>query len=87
MQNNRHGAQGILNEASNSNLENEFGTSVEEDVVTKILRGGSPQTGTVSDFPSFTHLYLLMNDTDGFFLQAGERQGVTNINSGPSIAH
>lgn len=57
--NNRHGAQGILNEASNSHLENEFGTSREEDVVAKILRGGSPQVGTVSHFLSFIHSFTL----------------------------
>ncbi|KAI5859080.1 RNA binding protein-like protein [Tricharina praecox] len=42
----KHGAQGIMDTASNSSLENEFGTSNEEECVKKILRDGSPQTKT-----------------------------------------
>lgn len=52
MEKNRHGAQGILNEASKSHLENEFGTSAEEKIIEKILRGGSPQVSTVSHLPA-----------------------------------
>lgn len=50
--NNRHGAQGILNEASKSHLVNEFGTDNDEEVVKKILRNGSPQVGTVGHLSS-----------------------------------
>lgn len=37
----KHGAQGKLDTASNASLENEFGTSREEDVVQKILEEGA----------------------------------------------
>jgi len=40
---NRQGSQGILDGASNSILENEFGTRNEEDVVKQILEKGSMQ--------------------------------------------
>ncbi|EAU36642.1 conserved hypothetical protein [Aspergillus terreus NIH2624] len=40
----RHGAQGVLDGASKASLENEFGTSNEDDVVTKILENGEFQT-------------------------------------------
>jgi len=36
-----------MDEASNAALENEFGTSDEEECVKKILREGTPQTQTV----------------------------------------
>ncbi|KAL6708807.1 hypothetical protein ACN47E_002214 [Coniothyrium glycines] len=39
-----HGKQGILNTASNGQLENEFGTTNEDDIVKKILREGSVQS-------------------------------------------
>ncbi|KAK8187469.1 ribosome maturation protein [Phyllosticta capitalensis] len=39
----KHGAQGVLDGASKAALENEFGTSKEEDVVTQILEKGSAQ--------------------------------------------
>lgn len=45
---NRHGKQGVLNTASNSQLENEFGTTKEEDIVKKILQSGDVQTSEVS---------------------------------------
>jgi len=44
----RHGKQGILNTASKGQLENEFGTSNEDDVVKKILKEGSVQSSEVS---------------------------------------
>ncbi|KKY28007.1 putative rna binding [Phaeomoniella chlamydospora] len=40
----KHGAQGVLDTASKATLENEFGTSVDDEVVAKILEGGSVQT-------------------------------------------
>ncbi|KAL4875048.1 ribosome maturation protein [Aspergillus karnatakaensis] len=39
----KHGSQGVLDGASKASLENEFGTSREEDCVEKILRGGELQ--------------------------------------------
>jgi len=39
----RHGTQGILNEASNGSLDNEFGTHTDDDVIKAILEKGSVQ--------------------------------------------
>ncbi|KAI9817227.1 MAG: hypothetical protein M1827_001340 [Pycnora praestabilis] len=39
----KHGAQGVLDSASNSTLENEFGTHKEDDVVIQILEKGDVQ--------------------------------------------
>ncbi|KAG8533675.1 uncharacterized protein KY384_001416 [Bacidia gigantensis] len=39
----KHGAQGVLDTASKSTLENEFGTTNEDEVITKILEGGNIQ--------------------------------------------
>lgn len=44
----KHGAQGQLDGASKSALENEFGTSNEDEVIKKILMDGQPQNVTVS---------------------------------------
>ncbi|KEF56931.1 uncharacterized protein A1O9_07121 [Exophiala aquamarina CBS 119918] len=44
----KHGAQGELDTASKSSLENEFGTSNEDDIVKKILEEGQIQTSTTS---------------------------------------
>lgn len=44
---NRHGAQGPFNGAPKGILESEFGTSVDEDVITQILEKGSLQEGRV----------------------------------------
>ncbi|KAL0633611.1 hypothetical protein Q9L58_007501 [Maublancomyces gigas] len=52
----KHGAQGILNEASKSHLENEFGTSAEEKIIEKILRSGSPQVSTASERQGVTNI-------------------------------
>ena len=43
----RHGAQGQLDGASKSALENEFGTSNEDEVIKQILTKGSVQSGEV----------------------------------------
>lgn len=43
----KHGAQGQMDEASKSTLENEFGTSNEDEVIKKILEDGQSQTSTV----------------------------------------
>ncbi|KAI0383921.1 shwachman-Bodian-diamond syndrome protein [Hypomontagnella monticulosa] len=44
----KQGAQGQMDDASKSTLENEFGTSNEDDVIKKILESGSIQE---SEFP------------------------------------
>ncbi|OQD74694.1 hypothetical protein PENDEC_c010G03288 [Penicillium decumbens] len=41
-----HGAQGVLDTASNAALENEFGTKKEDECMVKILEGGELQTNT-----------------------------------------
>jgi hypothetical protein len=46
----RHGAQGVLDTASNAVLDAEFGMDREEDVVTQILEKGEIQEITVSIF-------------------------------------
>lgn len=43
----RHGAQGVLDGASKSTLENEFGTSNEDEIIIKILEGGEVQASEV----------------------------------------
>lgn len=43
----RHGAQGLLDGASKGLLESEFGTSDEDEVMTKILERGEYQTSIV----------------------------------------
>ncbi|ETI19754.1 hypothetical protein G647_08767 [Cladophialophora carrionii CBS 160.54] len=40
----KHGAQGQLDEASKASLENEFGTSNEDEVIKKILTDGQAQS-------------------------------------------
>jgi len=59
---NRHGAQGELDGASKSTLENEFGTSKEDDVIVQILEKGTAQESQVRlpilqppSFPPPTH--------------------------------
>jgi len=39
----KHGAQGVLDRASHSQIENEFGSSKAEDAIEKILRDGQVQ--------------------------------------------
>ena len=56
---NRQGSQGILDGASNSILENEFGTRNEEDVVKQILEKGSMQETEVHIHSLSPHLDLL----------------------------
>ena len=46
---NRHGAQGVLDTASKATLENEFGTSNEDDCMVKILEGGMVQETEVRE--------------------------------------
>lgn len=56
---NRQGSQGILDGASNSILENEFGTRNEEDVVKQILEKGSMQETEVHIHSLLPHLGFL----------------------------
>ena len=44
----RHGAQGVLDTASKSTLDNEFGTSNEDECMIKIMERGSIQETEVS---------------------------------------
>ncbi|KAF7715838.1 Uncharacterized protein PECH_006010 [Penicillium ucsense] len=44
-----HGAQGVLDTASKTALENEFGTSKEEECIVKILENGDYQTTTTRE--------------------------------------
>lgn len=46
--NSRHGAQGVLDGASKSTLENEFGTHKDDDCIRKILEKGEVQLSEVS---------------------------------------
>jgi ribosome maturation protein Sdo1 len=57
----RHGKQGVLNTASNSQLENEFGTKKEEDVVKQILEKGDVQSTEVS-----STLYYLSSTSSAY---------------------
>ncbi|OQE43485.1 hypothetical protein PENCOP_c003G00033 [Penicillium coprophilum] len=44
-----HGAQGVLDTASQSSLQNEFGTTKEEECMVKILEGGEYQATTARE--------------------------------------
>ncbi|KAJ5503869.1 hypothetical protein N7463_006743 [Penicillium fimorum] len=44
-----HGAQGVLDTASQSSLQNEFGTTKEEECIVKILEGGEFQASTARE--------------------------------------
>ena len=61
LSNNRHGAQGTYDEASNSVLDNEFGTHVDEDVIKQILEKGTLQESTVGN-PAFSLAMLNTNN-------------------------
>ena len=72
----RHGAQGVLDGASKSTLENEFGTPNDDECIIKILEKGSVQVSQVYGAPTFckskpTSSLILM-------LQNAERQGSRN---------
>lgn len=49
----KQGAQGLLDRASKSSLENEFGTSNEDEIVKKILEKGEVQESKVSQIIAF----------------------------------
>jgi hypothetical protein len=48
----RHGAQGVYDSASKAALENEFGTSKDDDVIAAILTKGTLQESEVFPLPS-----------------------------------
>jgi ribosome maturation protein Sdo1 len=52
---NRHGAQGQLDGASKSTLENQFGTSNEDEVIKEILEKGTVQESEVCLFILHIH--------------------------------
>lgn len=84
----RHGKQGVLNTASNSQLENEFGTKNEDEIVKKILEKGDVQSsevcGILSPRLSSTSSHEAVLTA---FLQASERIGNTNDSKGAMSAH
>jgi Shwachman-Bodian-Diamond syndrome (SBDS) protein len=96
---NRQGSQGILDGASNSSLENEFGTHNEEDVVKQILEKGSMQETEVHIHSLSPHLDFLTlpfptqsspaaRDLANMIShQSSERQGNRNIVNGPTVPH
>ena len=53
---NNHGNQGILDTASNAQLENEFGTSKEEEVVKAILEKGDVQESDAKERQGDTNI-------------------------------
>ncbi|KFY50220.1 hypothetical protein V496_09523 [Pseudogymnoascus sp. VKM F-4515 (FW-2607)] len=71
------GAQGELNTASKSQLENEFGTSNEDDVIKKILQEGSLQESEATGRQGIT------NETIGVLFEepvgAGEASGIATL--------
>jgi hypothetical protein len=75
----RHGAQGQMDGASKATLENEFGTSNEDECIKQILTKGNLQVSEVG-IP-----LDILDKTD--HLQNSERGGDRNITQGPGIAH
>ena len=73
-----HGAQGILDGASKGALENEFGTSNDDECMIKILERGEYQATTVSYLKSSFGFVILT------IIQNKENQGDKNIMSGPT---
>lgn len=63
----RQGAQGKLDKASNAELDNEFGTHKEDDVVKQILEKGNLQETKVRSFISTA---CFEDDTNGLICRA-----------------
>jgi hypothetical protein len=80
----RHGNQGQLDTASKGTLEDEFGTSRDEDVVQQILEKGTVLETEVR-LP-FNATYLQDNANTCVNQEKG-RSGDRNITAGPSVAH
>lgn len=84
----RQNAQGSFDKASNADLENEFGTHVDTEVITQILEKGSIQNSQVSPASSSTPnpnsnaSYLMTNPSP---FQFPERQGSRNEAQGDRI--
>ncbi|ERF68806.1 hypothetical protein EPUS_06250 [Endocarpon pusillum Z07020] len=55
-QTHKHGAQGVLDGASKSTLENEFGTSNDDEVIIKILEGGEVQASEIGERVGVTNI-------------------------------
>lgn len=66
----RHGAQNAHDAASKSTLENEFGTSNEDECMTKILEMGTLQETEVSYTPILMLCLLALPLLCSFFVQA-----------------
>lgn len=80
----RHGAQNAYDAASKATLENEFGTSNEDECMIKILEKGDLQHTEVSrDF----YLAPYTTSAEGMMGQTGERQGPKNDTIGARQAH
>lgn len=80
----RQGAQGILDEASNAQLDTEFGTHKIEDVMEQIMNKGEVQETKVGR--------IIGTSSQGSFanmagLQGSGRQGQTNISNGPAVSN
>jgi Shwachman-Bodian-Diamond syndrome (SBDS) protein len=78
----RHGAQGVMDSASKSTLENEFGTSNDEAVIAQILEKGAMQESEVSDHRRPNELFIRLTG-----VQNPERQGSKNDTMGGLVAH
>jgi hypothetical protein len=79
----RHGPQGIHNKASNTTLENEFGTSNDNEAIAKILDQGEIQENIVYNplslyYRALGRIWLTIGIT-----QNAERQGIRNESQGP----
>ena len=74
------GNQGILDQASKSSLENEFGTHNEDDVIKQILEKGDVQEGEVC----FALHVFIHADT---IVQEKGKDGNRNDAKGPMINH
>ena len=83
----RHGAQNVGDGASKATLENEFGTSNEDECMTKILENGTIQSTEVGSLYILTPSYSTAECGLPFLLQTSERQGSKNDSMGTRQAH
>jgi len=75
----RHGAQGTFDDASKATLENEFGTTNEDEVIKQILEKGVLQETKVRVSHYIPHLFFpvlsnLCNNVLTLSLQTGSRE-------------
>ena len=73
----RHGAQGVMDQASKATLENEFGTTNDDECMIKILEGGNIQETEVRGLQC--PLRSLMVFTDFGASRTKERLDGTNV--------